>query len=76
MDPNPRYAPGTPSPTFGAASVGALYDPAQLARLCGGKLQCFGDELCSRDWAFLLILKIIEPRHELRSLMRLPVDDP
>ena len=26
------------------------------------ELQCFGDELCSRDWTLLLILKIVEPR--------------
>jgi hypothetical protein len=50
-----------------------LYDPPQLARLVAGRLQCEGEKLCSRDWPLLLILKIVEPRHELRSPMRLPV---
>jgi len=41
-----------------------LHNPPQLARLVVREFQSFGDELCSRDWTLLLILKIVEPRHE------------
>ena len=41
-----------------------LHDPPQLARLVVGGLPGSSKELCARDWALLLILKIVEPRHE------------
>jgi hypothetical protein len=43
----------------------ALHDPTQFARLVVGELPGEGEKLCPRDWALLLILKIVEPRHEL-----------
>ena len=42
----------------------SLDDPPQLARLVVGELPGSSKELCARDWALLLILKIVEPRHE------------
>jgi hypothetical protein len=44
--------------------AGSLHNPPQLVRLVVCEFPGFGDELCSRDWTLLLILKIVEPRHE------------
>ncbi len=69
----PAIGSGVPA----TAGVGFGWrDPRQLARFVVGELQCLGDELGSRDWTLLLILKIVEPRHELRSAMWLTVHYP
>jgi hypothetical protein len=54
----------------------ALHDPTQFARLVVGELPGEGEKLCPRDWALLLILKIVEPRHELGSAIWLSIHDP
>jgi hypothetical protein len=46
------------------AAMAVLHDPTKLARLVVGEFQSLGDEVCSRDWTLLLILKIVEPCHE------------
>jgi hypothetical protein len=54
----------------------ALSDPPQLTRLVVGCLPGASKELCPRDWALLLILKIVEPRHELGATKGLSIHHP
>jgi hypothetical protein len=41
-----------------------------------GGLPCLGEKLCPRDWALLLILKIVEPCHELGTAIWLSIHHP
>jgi hypothetical protein len=56
-------------------TIETLHDPPQLTRLVVGELPGESEELFPRDWALLLILKIVEPRHELESAVWLSIHD-
>ena len=62
----------------GKASVKGLllHNPPQLACLVVGELPGSSEELCPGYWALLIVLKIVKPRHELGSLLWLPIHHP
>jgi hypothetical protein len=51
-------------------------NPPQHPRLVIGEPPCTGEEFCPRDWILLLILKIVEPCHELGTVIWLAIHHP
>jgi hypothetical protein len=58
---------------MGLRQTATLHDPLQLARFVVSFLPGPNQEFCACDWPLLLILEVVEPRHELETPMWLPV---